>query len=145
MSTESFDFSPSGRLEFEHVELESEKVHPAGASPIDRTIDHDPLSINFGRKKDHKPAAAERMLAGPTIDWLVAFPAELRPKALCERYPHVANRLAQGWTHVARSRVAVQQLAEDARWGSVGYAGQVQLELQRLFDLLSGNALPSSR
>lgn len=145
MSTESFDFSPSGRIEFEHVELESAPARPARAGSIDPTIDHDPLSINLGRKKDHKPAAAERMLAGPTIDWLLAFPAELRPKALCERYPHVANRLAQGWTHVARSRVAVQQLAEDARWGDIGYPGQVQLELQRLFDLLSGRALPSSR
>jgi hypothetical protein len=53
----------------------------------------------------------------------------------------VANRLAQGWTHVARSMVAVKQLAEDARWGSVGYPAGVQLELQRLFKLLTGGAL----
>jgi len=141
MSTESFEFSPSGRIDFEYVELDEEKAKHAPGAPADETIDADALSINFGRKKDHKPAAAERMLAGPTIDWLVAFPADARPKALCDRYPHVANRLAQGWTHVARSMVAVKQLAEDARWGSVGYPAAVQLELQRLLKALTGGAL----
>lgn len=142
MSTDStFDFSPSGRIDFEYVEVEAEKAKHAPAAAVDETIDADALSINFGRKKDHKPAAAERMLAGPTIDWLVAFPADARPKALCDRYPHVANRLAQGWTHVARSMVAVKRLAEDARWGSVGYPAAVQLELQRLLMQLTGNAL----
>lgn len=140
MSTDTFEFSPSGHIEFEHVEVEPERANTA-AAPVDETIDHDPLSINFGRKKDHKPAAAERMLAGVTIDWLVAFASDMRPKALCERYPHVANRLAQGWSQAARSLAAVKQLAEDARWGSVGYPAQVQLELQRLHKLLSGNAL----
>lgn len=107
----------------------------------DDTIDRDPLSINFGRRKDHRPSAAERMLAGPTIDWLVALPAGERPKSLCERYPHVANRLAQGWTHVARSMVAVKQLAEDTRWGSAGYPAGVQHELLRLHTVLTGGAL----
>lgn len=142
MSTDSFDFSPSGRIDFEYVEVELPKPKAAAAAePVDETIDNDPLSINFGRQKDHKPAAAERMLAGTTIDWLVAFPSDARPKALCERYPHVANRLAQGWSHVARSMVAVKQLAEDARWGGVGYPALVQLELQRLLKQLTGGAL----
>lgn len=143
MSSENSAFSPSGHLEFEYVEIEPPmpKQVAAAAVPVDETIDTDPLSINFGRKKDHKPAAAERMLAGPTIDWLVAFPNDARPKTLCDRYPHVANRLAQGWTHVARSMVAVQQLAEDPRWGGVGYPAGVQLELQRLLKLLTGGAV----
>ncbi len=142
MSTETSAFSPSGRLEFEYVEIEPPKPkQAAAATPVDESIDNDALSINFGRKKDHKPAAAERMLAGPTIDWLVAFPMDARPKVLCDRYPHVANRLAQGWTHVARSMVAVKQLAEDPRWGGVGYPAGVQLELQRLQKLLNGGAL----
>ncbi len=142
MSTESSAFSPSGRLEFEYVEIEPPKPkQAAAATPVDETIDNDPLSINFGRKKDHKPAAAERMLAGPTIDWLVAFPMDARPKTLCDRYPHVANRLAQGWGHVARSMAAVKQLAEDPRWGGVGFPAGVQLELQRLLKLLNGGTI----
>lgn len=137
------EFSPSGRIEFEYVELEppKPKAEAQAAKPVDETMDNDPLSINFGRKKDHKPTAAERMLAGPTIDWLVAFPADARPKTLCERYPHVANRLAQGWSQSARSLAAVRELAEDKRWGGIGFPGAVQLELQRLVSLLSGSAV----
>jgi hypothetical protein len=142
MSSENSAFSPSGHLEFEYVEIEPPKPKQAAtATPVDETIDNDPLSINFGRKKDHKPAAAERMLAGPTIDWLVAFPMDARPKALCDRYPHVANRLAQCWSQAARSMAAVKQLAEDPRWGGVGYPAGVQMELQRLLKLLGGGAL----
>lgn len=135
----NFEFRPSGHIEFEVVEVEdeAEKAKAQGV-PKDEAMDDDPLSVNYGRRKDHKAAAAERMLAGATIDWLVAFPADARPKALCERYPHVANRLAQGWAQAARSLAAVKRLAEDARWGSVGFPAQVQAELQRLLQQLSG-------
>ena len=134
MSNESFEFRPSGIIEFERVEPEA--VAKQLAEPTDEVMDTDPLSINFGRRKDHKPAATERMLAGTTIDWLVGFAADSRPKALCERYPHVANRLASDWAHQPRSLLGLQVLADDERWGSPGFAAQVQGELQRLLQLL---------
>ena len=105
----SLAFRPSGSIDFDPTPI---TPAAAPAAPVDDKIDHDPLSINFGREKVYKAAATERMLAGATIDWLIAFALDARPKALCEKYPHVANRLAQGWTHVARSMVAVKQLAE---------------------------------
>ena len=98
----------------------------------------DPLSINFERAKDYKPISSERMLAGAAIDWLVAFPVDSRPKALCERFAHVANRLAKGWSNPARSAQSLQVLAADARWGGAGFPAQVQTELQRLLQELSG-------
>ena len=130
MSNETFEFRPSGIIEFEQIAPETliEKAQAA----VDDAMDGDPLSINFGRRKDHKPAAAERMLAGSTIDWLVAFPLDARPKALCERYPHVANRLALTWKDRPVSAQSLQTLIGDARWGSPGYPAQVQGELQRL-------------
>ena len=130
MSNQPFEFRPSGSIDFEPVEpaAVAKEVNP----PPDDGIDRDPLSINFSRLKDHKPASIERMLAGTTIDWLVAFPAASRPKALCDRYPHVANRLAQDWSQPARSTQSLQLLIEDPRWGSAGFPGQVQDELQRL-------------
>lgn len=135
MSTEPFAFRPSGLVEFEHVE--PEVVAEQAAQPVvDETMDMDPLSINFDRKKDFKPAATERMLAGTTIDWLVAFPPESRPKALCDRYPHVANRLAAQWSNPARCVQSLRRLAEDVRWGSAGFPGQVQGEVQRLLQSL---------
>ena len=99
MSTLPFEFRPSGSIDFEP--LEPAAVAREVNTPPDDGIDRDPLSINFGRLKDHRPTSIERMLAGTTIDWLVAFPAASRPKALCDRYPHVANRLAQDWSQPA--------------------------------------------
>ena len=125
-------FRPSGSIDFDPT-----PIAPAAspAAPGDDKIDRDPLSINFGREKLHKPAAAERMLAGTTIDWLIAFPMEARPKALCDKFPHVANRLARQWQDPAAARVSLQALADDARWGSAGFPAMVQGELRRLLDL----------
>ena len=120
MSHKPLEFRPSGSIEFEHVQL-GPTAAPAPAPAVDDKIDHDPLSINFGREKVHKPASTERMLAGTTIDWLIAFPMETRPKALCDRFPHVANRLAKVWTDRAASAQSLQRLIDDPRWGSAGF------------------------
>ncbi len=134
MSHKPLEFRPSGSIEFEHVQL-GPTAAPAPAPAVDDKIDHDPLSINFGREKVHKPASTERMLAGTTIDWLIAFPMDARPKALCEKYPHVANRLAQAWKDKAAVRAALQALVDDTRWGSAGYPALVQAELRKLLTL----------
>jgi hypothetical protein len=125
----------SGLIEFEVIEpavLAAER----SKAPADDTLDADLLSVNFGRRKDHVVSPAERMLGGSTIDWLVAFPLASRPKTLCERFPHVANRLAKEWPHRARAAQSLQRLATDRRWGSVGYPVLVQAELERLLKLL---------
>jgi hypothetical protein len=132
MSTQPFEFRPSGSIEFE--QLEPVAVAQQIKAPPDDGLDSDAFSVTFGRSKDDKPSAAERMLAGTTIDWLVALPVESRPKALCERFPHVANRLARDWPDVARSRQSLQVLASDARWGSAGFPLQVQGELRRMLE-----------
>jgi hypothetical protein len=133
MSTvNSLAFRPSGSIDFDPTPI---VPAAAPAAPVDDKIDHDPLSINFGREKVHKPAATERMLAGTTIDWLIAFPMESRPKALCDKFPHVANRLAQQWLDKAAARASLQALADDARWGSAGYPALVQGELRKLLAL----------
>jgi hypothetical protein len=130
MSNQPFELGPSAFIEFDQVK--PEPVVEQASKPIDDAMDSDPLSITFGRRKDYKPTAGERMLAGATIDWLIAFPLELRPKALCERFPHVANRIAAEWPNAAQARKSLMALACDARWGSAGYPAQVQAELQRL-------------
>ncbi len=134
MSHKPLEFRPSGSIEFEHVQL-GPVAAPAPAPAVDDKIDHDPLSINFGREKVHKPSSTERMLAGTTIDWLIAFPMDARPKALCEKYPHVANRLAQAWKDKAAVRASLQALVDDTRWGSAGFPAQVQAELRKLLTL----------
>ena len=124
-------FRPSGSIDFDPTPIAPAAV----AAPVDDKTDHDPLSINFGREKIHKPVSTERMLAGTTIDWLIAFPMAARPKALCDKYPHVANRLANEWRDKARVRASLQVLVDDARWGTAGYPALVQGELRRLLTL----------
>ena len=123
-------------MEFEQVAPEA--IAEQTPAPVDDALDADPLSINFGRRKDSRPTATEGMLAGTTIDWLIAFPLDVRPKALCERFPHVANRLARDWSDTARSAQSLQALVGDARWGSAGFPAQVQGELQRMLQFLGG-------
>jgi len=135
MAHEPFDFRPSGIIEFEQLEVAA--VVKEVNKPTVQALDTDALSINFERAKDFKPSSIERMLAGPTIDWLVSFAAEARPKALCDRFPHVANRLAKDWRNRAHTLQSLQVLADDARWGSAGYPVQVQGELKRLLEDLS--------
>ncbi len=139
MSNKPLQFRPSGTIEFEQVVFESPvaSAPTPAAAPVDAALDTDALSINFGRNKDSKATPAERMLAGASIDWLVAFPPEARPKALCERFPHVANRLAKEWSHKANLAKSLQLLAGDARWGSAGFPVQVQSELKRLLQGLT--------
>lgn len=137
-NTKTLDFRPSGSIEFEAVPIPSVTAAAAAAAdakPVDDKIDADPLSINFGREKVHKPLATERMLAGPTIDWLISFPMDARPKALCDKYPHVANRLAQAWRDKVNVRASLQALVDDSRWGTAGFPAQVQGELRKLLAL----------
>jgi hypothetical protein len=145
MSNKPLEFRPSGTIEFEQIEITTMATPAkaaATAAAVDETMDTDPLSINFGRKKDHKPSPGERMLAGSTIDWLVAFPAAARPKALCERFPHVANRLARDWAQKAVSAQSLEALVGDTRWGGTGFPAQVHAELKALLNLLAGAAQP---
>ncbi|MDH4060576.1 MAG: hypothetical protein OEU94_07160 [Aquincola sp.] len=137
MSNEPSEFRPSasGVIEFEPVEPVV-VARQLQTKPVDETMDMDPLSIVYGQKKGSKPASGDQMLAGATIDWFVALPAAARPKALCERYPHVANRLARDWPDVALTVDSLMRLAEDARWGSAGFPGLIQAELQRLLQHL---------
>ena len=130
MSNQPFELGPSAFIEFEQVEPEI--TAGQASKPVDDAMDNDPLSITFGRRKDYKPTAGERMLAGTTIDWLIAFPLDARPKALCERFPHVANRIAAEWPSAERAIQSLLTLANDARWGSAGYPALVQAELQRM-------------
>jgi len=135
MSNEPFAFRPSGSVEFE--QLEPAAVAREMNAPVEDPLDTDALSINFGRRKDHKPTATERMLSGTAIDWLVAFAPATRPKALCERFPHVANRLARDWANVERSTLDLRVLTADDRWGTAGYPAQVQIELLRVLSHLT--------
>ena len=135
MSTPS-SFNPSGLIEFEAIEPAALAAQAQAQQTVDDGIDRDPLSINFGHQKKRRTASIERVLSGPAIDWLVSFPMELRPKSLCDKFPFVANRLADQWKDRDSALQSLQVLAADGRWGTVGFPIVVQAELQRLLQVL---------
>jgi hypothetical protein len=132
MSGSSFAFRPSGSIEFEAVDPAALVQPQPEAVPADDGIDRDALSANFGRRKDNKVTSTDRMLSGVAIEWFIALAAGVRPKALCEHFPHVANRLSVQWADRARYQATLEQLIADPRWGTAGYPGQVQGELRLL-------------
>jgi hypothetical protein len=79
-----------------------------------------------------KQLPRERALAGPTIRWLVGLPSALRPHALCERYPRVANELAEAWPCPAERTAMLDTLLVDRRGGRRGFGLEVQHELGAL-------------
>ena len=92
-----------------------------------------PLSPGYWEPMRRKLLPRDHALAGPTIT-LAPRPAggAVRPHALCERYPRVANALAGTWPRVAERTTVLDTLLLDRRGGRRGSALKVQRELEAL-------------
>jgi len=64
--------------------------------------------------------------------WLESLPFSVRPLALADKYPHIANRLAQLWKQPRQCDVYFESLLVDERGGRQGFAQSVALELVTL-------------
>ncbi len=67
-----------------------------------------------------------------TLRWLVGLPAAVRPLALLQRFPRIANRLAQAWTDEAALAECFDDLLYDRRGGRQGFPPAVRRELTLL-------------
>jgi hypothetical protein len=78
-----------------------------------------------------KATPANEPLAA-TFKWIAGLPRELRPRALLQKFPRIANRLANS----ARDPVAIRdylfELLIDRRGGREGFPQDVQSELLAL-------------
>jgi hypothetical protein len=90
------------------------------------------LSPDYWKHRRRPQQPQDRALAGTTIDWFLELPSELRPRELCERYPRVANMVADAWSN-AEVRVSVlNNLLVDARGRRNGFPRCVRLEIEAL-------------
>jgi hypothetical protein len=64
--------------------------------------------------------------------WRERLPAALRPSALCEHYPRIANRLALCWDDATLTRKVFEDLLADRRGNRRGYPAEVRRELLTL-------------
>jgi hypothetical protein len=124
-----------GSIDFEPTDLsEARKVLeelPEGLAEA--------ASISQGwTDRRRKLTPADRALTGATIDWLVALPSAVRPTALCNQYPRIANTLAEAWADRNRILEIFRLLHSDQRGRRQGFAPNVQLEIARLRAYRSG-------
>ena len=80
-------------------------------------------------KRKAKPY--ERLLS-PTVLWYETLPAPVRPLALCERFPRIANGLATGWRDRDATMRCLDELLTDRRGGRRGFPAVVLQELHSL-------------
>jgi hypothetical protein len=75
---------------------------------------------------------ADRALALETRLWMLRLPPTLRPTALAEAYPRVANRIARDWIDGFMIDVCFEDLLIDRRGGRRGFPSTVLREIRRL-------------
>lgn len=80
-----------------------------------------------------QPTVTDRAMTGTAMAWAVALPPWLRPHALCDRYPRVANQLAARWDDPRERREAMLDLIIDRRGGRRGFPPDVRLEIEALW------------
>ena len=122
--------SPPGSIDFEPTDFHNARRAldelPAGI----REVAH--LAPGYWEQRRRRPVASDRALTGTAIDWIIALPAATRPRTLCEKYPRVANQIAETWRDHARTAQALGHLLVDERGGRHGFPADVQLEIRRL-------------
>ena len=89
-------------------------------------------TAEFWVNRRRKPEPTDRALSGSTIDWLVRLPRIVRPTALSEQYPRIANALAHAWPDRQHCDELLASLCADQRNRRKGFAPAIKLEINRL-------------
>lgn len=122
-------FNPSGLIEFEITDVadaRKEADKPAVIVALEKL-----LPGHWDEQR--RPATpTDRALTGKAIDWLLALPANARPKALSEQFPRIANHLADHWHDLGGTQLALMRLLADERGGRKGFSLQIEQEIGRL-------------
>jgi hypothetical protein len=124
------DANPYDALEFELTDIEAARAAhdeiPPGVGVLP------PAAVDWEEVR-RRPVPTDRALLGTTIDWMLSLPQAVRPYALCDRYPRVANALAAVW-HLPQQRAALlEELVFDRRGNRTGFPGDVRGELEALW------------
>lgn len=128
--TQNGNLPPPGSIEFELTDV-SDARHALDDLPPG-VREREQLEPGFWERRRRKLEATDRALAGTTIDWLIKLPADVRPKALCEQFPRVANVIAQAWHDGPQGDAVLRRLIIDDRGGRRGFPPEVETELRRL-------------
>ncbi|HEY6135760.1 MAG TPA: hypothetical protein VIW70_17430 [Rubrivivax sp.] len=90
------------------------------------------LEPDFWERRRRKSLPTDRALNGVAIEWVLALPIALRPMGLCDRYPRVANAIAEAWPIFELRRSMLDSLLEDKRGRRQGFPPEVRSEIETL-------------
>jgi len=128
-STGKQPFKPSGLIEFEFTDVDDARKEAAKPAAI---VALEKLLPGYWEEQRRPLSPSDRAVTGKTIDWLMALPANARPKVLCEQFPRIANHLAEHWGDLACAQLSLMRLLADERGGRKGFSLQIEQEIGRL-------------
>jgi hypothetical protein len=129
---------PEGTIEFELTDL-SDARQALDELP-EGVREREKLEPGYWEQRRRKALVTDRALTGAALDWLIKLPAEVRPKALCEQFPRVANVIADAWNDGPAGDRMFARLLNDDRGGRRGFPADIEQELLRLVDFRSGRS-----
>ncbi len=122
---------PPGTIEFEATDFDEARaahdVLPPGVEALAR------MQPEFWQKRRRASMATDRALTGRSLEWLMQLPAALRPRALCDRFPRIVNRISESWADIEQSRSMFDRLLNDRRTGRRGFPADVLREIEALY------------
>ena len=121
---------PPGSIDFELTDFEDAR-HALDDLPAG-VLESKQLLIGSWSKQRRKPVVTDRALTGQAMDWVIGLPPPLRPHAVCEQFPRVANAIAAAWADKALSLQVLDHMINDYRGGRRGFPDAVQRELAAL-------------
>ncbi|HWI10990.1 MAG TPA: hypothetical protein VNU48_06645 [Burkholderiaceae bacterium] len=106
----------------------SARTPPGGRGPKPRELMTDSDWVRHRAPPRHR----DEQLSGDARAWLAELPEDFRPAALAERYPRIANRLAQLWRDPGLTEHLLDELVLPRRPGRQGFPPEVMVDLQSL-------------
>ena len=88
--------------------------------------------VKFWEQRRRPTLVTDRALTGRSLEWALSLPPPLRPKALCDRFPRIANSISASWHDIDDSLRLFDHLLNDRRKGRRGFPADVQHEIEAL-------------
>jgi hypothetical protein len=83
---------------------------------------------NWRPEREASPSV-DFALTGAVFKWLAQLPAAVRPSSLTQRYPRIANEIAEAWKSPAMCEKLLDKLLLDQRGSRKGFPLDVAQEL----------------